>query len=134
MKRKIKPRLNPVDSRRVQNTVESEGSMDYAFRFYTHFPEIKDKKFRKLYKAYIKAAQELADYCGLDEEPTDAEIEAEEAHEAHKDSCPNCGDDLDDDGTCFTCGRGAKITEHCPTCGEEFDGKVCGNCEDVDEN
>jgi hypothetical protein len=95
VKRKIKPRLNEVDARNVQSKVDWEGGMDYTFRFQTHFPEIKDKKFRKLYKAYIKAAQDLADYCGLDEEP---EWEGDDC-----DSCPGCGDDLNVNDVCETC-------------------------------
>jgi|SRR5271157_1983227 len=101
MKRKVRATLNEKDCIRVQETVENEGSLDYAFRFYSHFPEIKDKKFQKLRKAYVKAAQELSDYCRLEEE-----IEGEEQHEADKidsSECQVCGDMLDKDGFCGTC-------------------------------
>jgi len=111
MKRKNKPQLNPADARRIQGKVESEGGIDYAFRFYSHFPEVKDKRFRKLYRAYIKAAQELADYCGLDEESDDGVGEYGDCDscglkhykdERCPDSCGDCGDDLND-GICETC-------------------------------
>ena len=86
MKRKNPLRLNEKDCIHVQEVVESEGSLDYAFRFYSHFPEIKDKKFQSLRKAYVKAAQDLSDYCRLEEDlmPSDEEIENEEQHEADK--------------------------------------------------
>lgn len=68
MKRKNKMVLNVEDACHVQDVVESEGDMNYAFRFYTDFKEIKDKKFHSLRKAYVKAAQELSDYCRLEED------------------------------------------------------------------
>ena len=112
MKRKVKPRLNEVDARNVRAKVECEGGMDYTFRFQTNFPEVKDKKFRKLYKAYIKAAQELADYCGLDDEPYD-EVDAEgnchscglrhHPDEGCPDTCRECGTEMDDDGCPYGC-------------------------------
>lgn len=50
----------------VRCTVECEG-FDYAFRHYSDFDDIKDKKFHELREAYKKAAQELADFIGLEE-------------------------------------------------------------------
>jgi hypothetical protein len=66
MKRKVKPQLNTEDAVELQGTIEAEG-FDYAFRFYSGFQEIKDKKFHSLRKAYIKAAQELSDYARVEE-------------------------------------------------------------------
>lgn len=52
----------------VADIVELEG-FDYAFRYYSTFSEVKDKKFHKLREAYIKAAQDLEDYLPqLDED------------------------------------------------------------------
>jgi rubrerythrin len=81
MKRKNKMQLNVEDAIHVQDVVESEGDMNYAFRFYTDFKEIKDKKFHSLRKAYVKAAQELSDYCRLEEDLR----------------CNDCGATLEDD-------------------------------------
>ncbi len=67
MKRKNKPQLNTEDASQLQGVCENEG-FDYAFRFKSSFSDIKDKKFHKLRKAYVKAAQELSDYCRLEEE------------------------------------------------------------------
>ena len=83
------------------------------------FPRGQGQEFRKLYKAYIKAAQELADYCGLDEEPYD-EVDAE--------------------GNCHTCGLRHHLDEECPVtcgvCGAEVDDDGCpyGCLEGDDEN
>ncbi|HUU88476.1 MAG TPA: hypothetical protein VMX17_12090 [Candidatus Glassbacteria bacterium] len=41
---------------------QSYEGFDYCFRKYSSFPKIKDKEFRKLYDAYIKAADELEGY------------------------------------------------------------------------
>lgn len=46
--------------------VDNEG-FDYAFRHYSSFEEIKDKKFHELREKYKKAADELASYIGWDE-------------------------------------------------------------------
>jgi hypothetical protein len=100
MKRKNPPQLNTEDAINLQGTIEAEG-FDYAFRFYSSFKEIKDKKFHSLRKAYIKAAQNLSDYCRVEE---DFE-EDEKADDPYGDaeSCTVCGDLLDEDGTCHTC-------------------------------
>lgn len=63
--------IDPETAQMLRDTVESEGSLDYTFRFYSHFPEVGDKKFHKLREAYVAAADALAEYCGLDEEPED---------------------------------------------------------------
>ena len=54
------------DADRVRDTVECEG-FDYAFRHYSHFEEIKDEEFHRLREAYLKAAEELIDYCGIED-------------------------------------------------------------------
>lgn len=51
--------------RYVDATVENEG-FDYAFVHYTDFKNIKDEKFHELREAFLKARQELIDYCGLE--------------------------------------------------------------------
>ena len=58
--------MKAKDARNVCDTVENEG-FDYAFRHYSHFPEIKDEEFHKLRAAYVQAAKDLADYIGLEE-------------------------------------------------------------------
>jgi len=45
----------------VRNAVDKEG-FDYAFRAYSHFEEVKDRKFQDLRKAYVKAADALEAY------------------------------------------------------------------------
>lgn len=87
VKRKNPPRLNEKDAVDLQGTVESEG-FDYAFRYYSDFATVKDKKFQSLRKAYVKAAQDLSDYCRLEEDLP---------------RCPECGDGLEKDGVCPTC-------------------------------
>jgi hypothetical protein len=47
----------------VRFVIDNEG-FDYAFRNYSDFPEIKDKKFHVLRKAYVLAAEALANYVG----------------------------------------------------------------------
>jgi hypothetical protein len=84
MKRKNPPRLNFEDAVELQGTIESEG-FDYAFRFYSSFKDVKDKKFHSLRKAYVKAAQELSDYIRLEEDLL----------------CNECGEPMPD-GTCKT--------------------------------
>lgn len=51
----------------VRATVENEG-FDYAFRSYSDFEDIKDEEFHELRKAYVEAANALAEYTGCDEE------------------------------------------------------------------
>ena len=49
----------------VQAIVGNEG-FDYAFRHYTSFEEITDPEFHRLRKAYVEAAEALAEYAELD--------------------------------------------------------------------
>lgn len=51
----------------VRGRVDNEG-FHYAFIHYSDFDEVKDKKFHKLRKAYIKATNDLATYIGLEGE------------------------------------------------------------------
>lgn len=55
-----------TDMQYVRDTIENEG-FDYAFRHYSHFEEIEDKKFHELREAYVKAAEKLIKYVGIDE-------------------------------------------------------------------
>lgn len=49
----------------VIDAVEFEG-FDYAFRHWSSFKDVKDKRFHELRDAYVKAANELAAYCGIE--------------------------------------------------------------------
>ena len=51
----------------VAACVDNEG-FDYAFRNYSDFKEVKDEEFHKLRKAYVDAADALAEYIGVDED------------------------------------------------------------------
>lgn len=115
MKRKNPSRLNFDDAVKLQGTVESEG-FDYAFRSYSDFQHIKDKKFHNLRKAYVKAAQALVDYARIEEDllcvncGTALEYDEcpkcpNEEESLAPDVCGHCGDALDEDGTCATCVR-----------------------------
>lgn len=53
----------------VRATIDSEG-FDYAFRYYSEFRPIKDRKFHRLREAYIEAAAALAQYVGEERCPT----------------------------------------------------------------
>lgn len=48
----------------VRDRVEQEG-FHYCFVSYSDFAEIKDAKFHKLRKAFVKASEDLAAYLGL---------------------------------------------------------------------
>ena len=50
----------------VVAVVENEG-FDYAFRYYSNFTDVKDVEFHLLRKAYVEAAQRLADYLEIEE-------------------------------------------------------------------
>ena len=50
----------------VVAVVENEG-FDYAFRSYINFKDVKDVEFHLLRKAYVEAAQRLADYLEIEE-------------------------------------------------------------------
>lgn len=49
------------DNKQYVRMVIDEEGFDYAFRHYSSFPNIDDKKFHELREAYIKAAKELED-------------------------------------------------------------------------
>lgn len=51
----------------VQQCVDGEG-FDYTFLHYSNFNQIKDAKFHKLRKAFVKSAEVLSQYLKLDEE------------------------------------------------------------------
>ena len=51
----------------IRATVDNEG-FDYAFRHYSEFENVKDKKFHQLRKAYLRAAEALQEYLGEWEE------------------------------------------------------------------
>lgn len=46
----------------VADRVNAEGSIEYTFIYYSNFHAIKDKKFHKLRKKYIKAHEKLSGY------------------------------------------------------------------------
>lgn len=54
------------DADNIRDTVEAEG-FDYAFRCYSGFSEVTDRRFHELRIAYVKAAEELSNYCGLED-------------------------------------------------------------------
>jgi hypothetical protein len=53
--------MNKNDAEDVLSIINNEG-FDYAFMHYTSFKEIKDKKFHKLRRDYIKAQKNLEEY------------------------------------------------------------------------
>lgn len=55
------------DGKFVKNTVESEG-FHYAFAGYSNFYDVKDKKFHRLRKAYLKATAQLEEYIQVEHE------------------------------------------------------------------
>jgi hypothetical protein len=58
--------LNAKQLKYVLDTVDNEG-FDYAFRHYSDFKdEVSDAKFHELREAYVKAAEELAEYVGAE--------------------------------------------------------------------
>ena len=50
----------------VVSKINNEG-FDYTFIHYSHFKDIKDDKFHKLRRAYIKAMKDLSKYLRLEE-------------------------------------------------------------------
>lgn len=62
---KAPPKITKKQKNWVVATIESEG-LDYTFRYYSTFEEIKDPKFRSLVEAYVKASKELTDFLGID--------------------------------------------------------------------
>ena len=67
--KKKSTKKQPVMSQREKDFLfwkaDGEGA-DYLWRHYSDWKEIKDKKFHELRKAYIKAAEALDKYVGLD--------------------------------------------------------------------
>lgn len=53
--------MTAEEKENIVEMVDVEG-FDYAFRFYSEFKEIKDKRFHELREAYKKAANELEEY------------------------------------------------------------------------
>lgn len=51
----------------VKNTVEREG-FHYTFAGYSNFDDVKDKKFHRLRKAYLKATAQLEEYIQVEHE------------------------------------------------------------------
>ena len=58
--------MKAKDAENVRHKIDAEG-FDYCFRYYSHFPEVKDEEFHKLRVAYVQAAKDLEDYIGLEE-------------------------------------------------------------------
>lgn len=97
MKRKNKPLLSIENARELNAKMEWEGSLDYVLQNWD-FKEFKDKKFNSLRKAYIKAQQDMMDYCHLDRV-----LDTTEPSDLDSDRCHSCGDVLELNGTCYTC-------------------------------
>lgn len=57
--------MKTEDLQYIQDTIKNEGTY-YAFIHYSNFEEIEDEKFHELRTAFINAAKELVEYCGLD--------------------------------------------------------------------
>lgn len=53
--------MNKKDKKYINDCIKNEG-FDHAFRFYSGFEDVKDKKFHELLKKYISAAKELEEY------------------------------------------------------------------------
>ena len=57
--------MNARQIKDVCDRVDQEG-FDYCFCSYSDFEKIKDAEFHDLRKAYVKAAESLKEYLGLD--------------------------------------------------------------------
>ena len=57
--------MTEEEKERVCYRVGDEG-LDYTFRFYSNYEEIKDKEFHKLRQNYIKASTEMLVYLGIE--------------------------------------------------------------------
>lgn len=57
--------MNGKEIKKIQEDVECEG-FAYAFMNYSDYPEVKDDKFHELRTKFLKSAQDLADYLGVD--------------------------------------------------------------------
>lgn len=58
--------MKAKDKEQLCFTVDNEG-FDYAFRHYSSFDKIKDKRFHQLREAYVKAAGELEEYIACED-------------------------------------------------------------------
>lgn len=57
--------MNGRELNDVRDRVDQEG-FDYCFCSYSDFPEIKDTEFQVLRTSYVKAAEALKEYLGID--------------------------------------------------------------------
>jgi hypothetical protein len=53
--------MTEEDKDYVKSKIDSEG-LDYTFRMYSDFKEIKDEEFHRLRNAYTKACEDLIEY------------------------------------------------------------------------
>jgi hypothetical protein len=83
-KPKAPAEMTPDERRYVKDRIENEGDLHYTFRHYTTFPEIKNKEFHRLRKAYLKAAQALSDFIKLDDDEEPEEFEDIEGYDDKK--------------------------------------------------
>jgi hypothetical protein len=110
MKRKNKPQLAIEHAETLAAKIENEGELDYVLENW-EFKEFRDKKFTSLRKAFIKAKTDLMDYAALwriedgeFEEPEPRVLNASTDYAAHcAPKCRDCGDTLEEDGSCGTC-------------------------------
>ena len=70
----MEPTWTEDERKDVAFRVEEDG-LDYAFRCYSDYSNIKDTKFHELRAAYIKAAEELEAYVGSYDDPETQEEE-----------------------------------------------------------
>lgn len=62
---------------KVNSDIEKEG-FDYAFRAYSNYPEVKNKKFQELRKEYVKSADKLEKYLDKNNiEDSEADVDTE---------------------------------------------------------
>ena len=59
----IKDNKNDRDIKELQDTIDDEG-LEYAMRQYHDSSEFSDRKFKKIFKLYNKAADEIESYTG----------------------------------------------------------------------
>ena len=67
--------------------IEKEG-FDYAFRAYSNYPEVKNKKFQELRKEYLKSADKLEKYLtnnNIEDSEADVDTESVIAKEGFED-------------------------------------------------
>ena len=71
----------------VNSDIEKEG-FDYAFRAYSNYPEVKNKKFQELRKEYLKSADKLEKYLtnnNIEDSEADVDTESVIAKEGFED-------------------------------------------------